>query len=170
MPVVQIKQVETRPGGAANVAANLSNLGCRTILSGAIGNDQNGEALTWLVRQHGVEAELSRIDQPTITKRRSDRNHIVYRLVVNGKDYIGVTVKDTATAAKSPRRRVSKHWYRRNEQGKNGWRLYREIRKLSDRTEILAEVITIIRGKAEAHAYERELIRIEDPALNTDKR
>lgn len=103
-------------------------------------------------------------------KRRSDRNHIVYRLVVNGMDYIGVTVKDTPSAAKSLQRRVNKHWYRRNEIGKNHWTLYQEIGKLSDRTEIKSEIIAIIRGKSEAHVFERELIKEENPVLNSDKR
>lgn len=103
-------------------------------------------------------------------KRRSDRNHIIYRLVVNGMDYIGVTVKDTPSAAKSLQRRVNKHWYRRNEIGKNHWTLYQEIGKLQDRTEIHSEVIAIVRGKAEAHKAERELINAEDPILNSDKR
>lgn len=106
----------------------------------------------------------------TRRKRRSDRNHIIYRLVVNGKDYIGVTVKDTNTPLQSLRRRVGKHWYRRKEQGKNHWTLYREIANLKDRSEIEAEILEIVRGKSEAHARERELIRMYLPVLNSDKR
>lgn len=106
----------------------------------------------------------------TTRKRRTDRNHIIYRLVVNGMDYIGVTVKDTPSSAKSLQRRVNKHWYRRNEIGKNHWVLYQEISNLSDRSEIQAEVIAIIRGKAEAHRAEREMIKEENPELNSDKR
>jgi hypothetical protein len=103
-------------------------------------------------------------------KRRTDRNHIVYRLTINGMDYIGVTVKDTPSAAKSLQRRVNKHWYRRKEVGKNHWSLYQEIAKLEDRAEIHAEVIAIIRGKAQAHQFERELIKTQDPIMNSDKR
>lgn len=106
----------------------------------------------------------------TRRKRRSDRNHIIYRLVVNGKNYIGVTVKETFNPMKSLERRVNKHWYRRKETGKNGWALYREIAKLECRTEIEAEVLEIVRGKAMAHAVERELIRMLLPELNSDKR
>ncbi len=40
VPVVDVQQVEHRPGGAANVAMNLQALGAKTILCSVIGNDE----------------------------------------------------------------------------------------------------------------------------------
>lgn len=94
----------------------------------------------------------------------------MYELTVGKKQYIGVTVKCFHSAAKSLRCRVSKHWYRRMEDGKNHWNLYKEIRKLEDRSQIGQRVVAVIRGKTQAHAFERELIRELKPTLNTDKR
>lgn len=103
-------------------------------------------------------------------KRRSDRNHIVYRLVINGQSYIGVTVKDTHNPRASVQRRVSKHWYRRKDETKGHWSLYQTLAQLDSREEIEFEVLHIVRGKSAAHTLERELIREVQPALNTDTR
>lgn len=106
----------------------------------------------------------------TRRKRRTDRNHIVYQLTVNGESYIGVTVKDTHNPRASVQRRVSKHWYRRQDDTKQGWRLYQVLATLDTREHIQFEVLHVIRGKRSAHALERELIREVQPTLNTDTR
>ena len=51
VPVLEKKNESFRMGGAANVAANLIGLGIKTILSGVIGDDQNGEALKRLLKK-----------------------------------------------------------------------------------------------------------------------
>ncbi|MGL6052631.1 MAG: hypothetical protein ACRC16_22065 [Aeromonas salmonicida] len=106
----------------------------------------------------------------TRRKPRSDRNHIVYRLVINGQSYIGVTVKDTHNPRASVQRRVSKHWYRRKDETKRHWSLYQVLATLETREEIEFEVLNIVRGKSAAHTLERELIREVQPTLNTDTR
>ena len=103
-------------------------------------------------------------------KRRTDRNHIVYEILVGDESYIGVTANTAGSLRKSLWDRMSKHWYRRNEQGKNHWRLYQVLRALEDRSEAVIRELAVIRGKTEAHTYERELIRNMKPALNTDTR
>lgn len=103
-------------------------------------------------------------------KKRSDRNHIVYEIIVQGESYIGVTAKTATTTRKSLWDRMSKHWYRRNEAGKNHWRLYEVLQKLDERSEAIIRELAVIRGKTEAHTYERELIRNMKPTLNTDTR
>ena len=105
----------------------------------------------------------------TTRKKRIDRNHIIYELVVNGKNYIGVTAKTASTVNKSVLARAAKHFYRAKTEDKN-WLLCAELRKLNDKSEIEVYVHEVIRGKAEAHKREVEIRRRVKPVLNTDTR
>jgi hypothetical protein len=105
----------------------------------------------------------------TTRKKRPDRNHIIYELVVNGKNYSGVTAKTESTGNKSVLARAAKHFYRAKTETKN-WLLCEELRKLTDKSEIEVYVHEIIRGKAAAHKREVELRRMINPVLNTDIR
>jgi TfoX/Sxy family transcriptional regulator of competence genes len=105
----------------------------------------------------------------THRKKRSDRNHIVYELVVNGKNYIGVTAKTESTVQKSVKARAAKHFYRAKTEDKN-WLLCAELRKLNSKDEIEILVHAVIRGKAEAHKEEVRIRREVKPVLNTDRR
>ena len=105
----------------------------------------------------------------TTRKKRIDRNHIIYELVVNGKNYIGVTAKTESTVNKSVLARAAKHFYRAKTEDKN-WLLCAELRKLNDKSEIEVYVHEVIRGKAEAHKREVEIRRRVKPVLNTDTR
>ena len=49
IPIVRLQNKEWRPGGAANVALNLHNLGIRTSLIGVNGDDKNGNKLNALI-------------------------------------------------------------------------------------------------------------------------
>ena len=102
-------------------------------------------------------------------KKRVDRNHIIYELVVNGKNYIGVTAKTESTVNKSVLSRAAKHFYRAKKEDKN-WLLCAELRKLNDKSEIEVYVHEVVRGKAEAHRREVEIRRRVKPLLNTDVR
>ena len=102
-------------------------------------------------------------------KKRVDRNHIIYELVVNGLNYIGVTAKTESTVNKSVLARAAKHFYRAKTEDKN-WLLCAELRKLTDKSEIEVYVHEVIRGKAAAHRREVEIRRMVKPVLNTDTR
>ena len=102
-------------------------------------------------------------------KKRSDRNHIIYELVVGGKRYIGVTAKTESTVLKSVRARAAKHFYRAKTETKD-WLLCAALRELSCKEEIEVRVHEIVRGKADAHKREVELRRQFKPELNTDVR
>jgi len=108
------------------------------------------------------------LEKPT-RKKRVDRTHIIYELRVNGASYIGVTAKTETTINKSVLARAAKHWYRAKRESKN-WLLCEALRTLADKSQIEVLVHETLRGKAEAHHRERELIRELDPILNTDKR
>lgn len=101
--------------------------------------------------------------------KRSDRNHIIYELVLPAGNYIGVTAKTETTVAKSVRARAAKHFYRAHSEAKD-WLLCRALRELASKDEIEIRVHEIVRGKALAHRREVELRRQYNPILNTDRR
>ena len=105
----------------------------------------------------------------TTRKKRTDRNHIIYELVVNGMNYIGVTAKTESTVLKSVRVRANKHFYRAKSESKN-LLMCEALRSLSSKDEIEIRVHEIVRGKAEAHRREVEIRRLVRPILNTDTR
>jgi rfaE bifunctional protein kinase chain/domain len=71
VPIVAIKKVEERLGGAANVARNGASLGAKIKLLGLIGNDEAGAQVQNKLAQQGIES-LLQIDEtvPTIVKLR----------------------------------------------------------------------------------------------------
>ena len=102
-------------------------------------------------------------------KPRTDRNHIIYEIITPQGSYIGVTAKTQTTVLKSLRARAAKHYYRAKTETKS-WALCQYLRTLTDKSEIDIRMHEMVRGKAEAHTRERELIRLYNPALNTDTR
>ncbi|TBR43202.1 bifunctional D-glycero-beta-D-manno-heptose-7-phosphate kinase/D-glycero-beta-D-manno-heptose 1-phosphate adenylyltransferase HldE [Marinomonas agarivorans] len=74
--VVKISNIEDRPGGAANVALGLAQLGVKVTLAGIVGNDENAEALTSCLEKAGVACQFVVSDTcPTITKLRLMSRH-----------------------------------------------------------------------------------------------
>lgn len=131
-------------------------------------NDPTGRWV--LVDQNGKTLYNTHMEaKNTPRKKRADRNHIIYELVVNGKNYIGVTAKTESTVNKSVLARAAKHFYRAKKESKD-WALCVELRKLADKSEIEVYVHEVIRGKAAAHRREVEIRREIRPALNTDTR
>ena len=100
---------------------------------------------------------------------RTDRNHIIYEIVTPVGSYIGVTAKTESTVLKSLLSIAAKHYYRAKTEGLN-WALCQYLRTLNDKSEIDIRAHAVIRGKTAAHIRQRELIRLMNPALNTDKR
>lgn len=101
-------------------------------------------------------------------KKRRDRKHAVYRVVIGDQAYIGATVI-VGTVGKSLKARLAKHWYRRNDPTRYHWRIYEAMRAV-ERDEARIELVEVVRGKALAHVRERALIKELGPQLNTDCR
>jgi hypothetical protein len=101
--------------------------------------------------------------------KRTDRNHIIYELVLPLGNYIGVTAKTESTVLKSVRSRAAKHFYRAKTETKN-WLLCEALRGLESKEDIEIRVHEIVRGKADAHKREVEIRRTVRPTLNTDTR
>ena len=107
------------------------------------------------------------VEKKSRRKRRSDRRHVIYKLEVSGQFYIGLTVFER-TEKRSAVRRFQKHVSRAKKDGKK-WALCRAIRK-HGADAFTVSVVKTVRGKADAHAFERKLIMKLKPSLNTDIR
>jgi D-beta-D-heptose 7-phosphate kinase/D-beta-D-heptose 1-phosphate adenosyltransferase len=70
VPIVSVTSEESRLGGAANVAHNISSLGGKVRLCGVVGHDLLGRELERLAARERIETTLIKTTQPTITKAR----------------------------------------------------------------------------------------------------
>ncbi|ADR19224.1 D-glycero-beta-D-manno-heptose-7-phosphate kinase [Calditerrivibrio nitroreducens] len=70
VPVVNITNEKRVPGGAANVALNLKELGVSTTLIGLIGNDEEGVFLEKYLIDRGIKTFLIKDGRPTTVKTR----------------------------------------------------------------------------------------------------
>ena len=69
--VVNVNQIEERPGGAGNVALNIASLGSRCQLIGITGKDEAAESLKTRLSAAGVNCDFEQVKElPTITKLR----------------------------------------------------------------------------------------------------
>ncbi|MGH8505657.1 MAG: bifunctional D-glycero-beta-D-manno-heptose-7-phosphate kinase/D-glycero-beta-D-manno-heptose 1-phosphate adenylyltransferase HldE, partial [Stenotrophobium sp.] len=82
VPVVQVRNSETRPGGAANVALNVAALGVKTHLLGVVGQDEAADLLRIGLDEKGIAADfVQTAGLPTIAKLRiMSRNQQLIRL------------------------------------------------------------------------------------------
>lgn len=71
VPVVDIAEVDLRPGGASNVALNIKALGAEPLLLGVVGQDDNAEKLINIFDSKALQHDLVKSNKyPTITKLR----------------------------------------------------------------------------------------------------
>ena len=101
-------------------------------------------------------------------KKRTDRTHIIYKIMSGTDFYIGVTAKTESTVLKSVRVRMNKHLYRSRSEDKS-WALYEALRERGPGA-FAYGIMAVVRGKSSAHQLERALIRELRPNLNTDTR
>jgi D-beta-D-heptose 7-phosphate kinase/D-beta-D-heptose 1-phosphate adenosyltransferase len=81
VPVVRITKTDDRPGGAANVAINLSKVGIQTSLFGVIGQDLEGRILEKLLISENIKCNLKKIENinTTIKTRIQSRGQQLIR-------------------------------------------------------------------------------------------
>lgn len=105
-----------------------------------------------------------------MTKRtaRSDSNFVIYVALHNGQAYIGLTRKGSTTVAKAVKERWRKHVSRARNEARD-WVIYNYMRE-GNWDGWTHQVITVVRGRAEAYAYERELVKLFEPELNDQYR
>jgi hypothetical protein len=102
-----------------------------------------------------------------LRKRRSDRNHVLYRVTCpeTGDSYIGLTVAQGQAFLRSVKVRFQKHISRAKCENRQ-WAFCKFIRSNSAVT-FKYEVIEVVRGRKPAYQRERELIAAYAPTLNT---
>ena len=100
-------------------------------------------------------------------RKRSDRNHLIYKIQnqQTGDFYIGVTVSVGRAYKKSLRSRWKRHIYKANILQEE-WSFPTAIREFGIKTFAL-EIIEIVRGKSDAFRRESELINSLRPVYNT---
>ncbi len=72
VPVVALKEVSHRPGGAANVAANIVGIGTKVALAGVTGPDESGGVLRNTLEDNGIDCSclITSSTRKTTTKTR----------------------------------------------------------------------------------------------------
>jgi D-beta-D-heptose 7-phosphate kinase/D-beta-D-heptose 1-phosphate adenosyltransferase len=77
VPVVWVKKESFMPGGASNVANNLSSLGAKVYSVGVVGDDRRGETLTGELERKGIDISGVLVDgsRPTTLKTRVVAGH-----------------------------------------------------------------------------------------------
>lgn len=100
-------------------------------------------------------------------KKRSDRNHVLYRVICQdtGDSYVGLTVAQGQAFVRSVKVRWQKHVSRAVRENKN-WSMCQFIRD-NIGADFTYEVLEVVRGRKPAHQRERELIAELEPTLNT---
>lgn len=70
--ILRHRKTEAYPGGAANAANNIADLGARVVPIGAVGDDEAGETLLELFRRKGIDVGGIAVtrERPTTTKTR----------------------------------------------------------------------------------------------------
>ena len=72
VPIIEVNKVEHNLGGAANVALNLSSLGCKVSLVGLIGDDPEGQVFRALLDKSNIDftSLVESENRPTTVKSR----------------------------------------------------------------------------------------------------
>jgi hypothetical protein len=100
-------------------------------------------------------------------KKRSDRNHIIYQIRNKQTEefYIGITALKGRAYKWSIEKRWKQHVSRAKTQDLQ-WSICENIRNYGE-ISFEISILEVIRGKAEAHLRETELIKELNPQLNT---
>lgn len=99
-------------------------------------------------------------------KIRSDCNYIIYEARdERGQNYIGLTRKSQTTVAKSVKERWRKHLSRARNENRL-WALYVYLKTGGLELAWEHRVLEIVRGRKEAYAREREIVKELEPTLN----
>jgi len=88
VPVLLEQERRHNLGGAANLAANLANLGNRVELHGAVGLDKPGDIVMSLLNKSRITPVMQRYSVKTTVKTRLVDNHGHHMLRLDNEEYI----------------------------------------------------------------------------------
>ena len=88
VPIVDVKQEDTKLGGAANVALNIQSLGMEPILCSVIGDDKDGENFLKLCKKNNLDTTGIIIDYNRKTTNKK-------RVIVNKKHILRIDKEET---------------------------------------------------------------------------
>ena len=88
VPIVDVKQEDTKLGGAANVALNVQSLGMEPILCSIIGDDKDGENFLKLCKKNNLDTTGIIIDYNRKTTNKK-------RVIVNKKHILRIDNEET---------------------------------------------------------------------------
>ena len=101
---------------------------------------------------------------------RTDCNYIIYEARDHrGENYIGITRKTETTVARSIKERWRRHLSRARRENRL-WALYVYLKTGGLEHSWTHRVIEVVRGRGEAYARERELVKTLQPSLNSQYR
>lgn len=80
VPVVAVTEEIYLPGGAANVAANISSLEGKVSLFGFVGNDESGEILSGIMEERKIKYFFGKSSKTTLKVRIRARNQQLLRV------------------------------------------------------------------------------------------
>lgn len=89
IPVLDVKEINFRLGGAANTAHNIRALGEKVFLAGVIGNDEKGGILKNFLEEKGIDTTGIIIDhqrKTTIKTRAVAQNQQIVRIDIEQRD------------------------------------------------------------------------------------
>ncbi len=70
VPVVHVKSIQNRAGGAGNVALNVASLSAKASICSMVGNDAEAHDLARILSDENIDQHFIKTDKPTITKVR----------------------------------------------------------------------------------------------------
>lgn len=88
VPIVQVKERDKRPGGAANVALNIKAMGAAPFLCSVIGDDEDGDALITSLEEAGVVNE-------GIVRSEYRKTTVKHRIIAGSQHLLRVDAEDT---------------------------------------------------------------------------
>lgn len=88
VPIVQVKERDKRPGGAANVALNVKAMGAAPFLCAVIGDDEDGDALMSSLTDAGVVND-------GIVRSKHRKTTVKHRIIAGSQHLLRVDAEDT---------------------------------------------------------------------------
>jgi len=97
IPVLDVKEINFRLGGAANTAHNIRTLGDKVFLAGVIGQDEKGEILRKFLEEKGINTEGIIVDsqrKTTLKTRAVAQNQQIVRIDIEDRKSISQEIEE----------------------------------------------------------------------------